>query len=77
MIESYLLMVIVFLLAFFCWREWHFSRLIDQLTNKVMSKSFAEYSAMTLDTNVFDNKTENEPKNEQVQPNDPILGKTY
>ncbi len=35
------------LLGMLCWQHWHYSRQIQKLIDKVMSRNYAEYQAVT------------------------------
>lgn len=77
-VEFSLLGVIIAQLVFVCWREWQNSKLIDQLTNKIMSRDYNEYSSVALNMKAFDNTKSNGSNRERVKKTtDPVLGANF
>ena len=76
-IEVYLMAVIVCLILFSCWREWHNSKLVNKLTDKLMSRDFTEYSMMSPDKQQSGITTRQTPDNGTNKVNDPVLGGNF
>lgn len=77
MTELSLIVVMFSLLIFVCWREWHTGKLINQLTNKIMSRDYQDYSTMSLNTNAFDNSKGQQPHKDSHPVKDPVLGGNF
>lgn len=70
--------IIVFLIALTCWRDWHYSKVIDNLTSKLMARDWRDYATMNIASAQVAKPKQPKPKAEadvQKPVYDPVLGK--